>query len=147
MLDLGLAVTVGLVVWSDYTRADFAALRAYVRHLRAPLVTFTVETPLVGTTLFDEAERELATRDWSLFDLEHAVLPTALPLERFYRELTPLHASAGLRTLPAMLRHYPLRDVACNWLAGAGLMWRMRRAARDHEPPRPEPLVAGPSIA
>jgi hypothetical protein len=147
MLDLGLAVTVGFVVRSDYTREDFAALRAYVRHLRAPMVTFTVETPLVGTALFDETERALTTRDWSLFDLEHAVLPTALPLDEFYRELTRLHATAGLRTVPAMLRHYPLRDVVRSWIAGAGLMWRMRRAARDHEPPRPESLVAGPSAA
>ena len=147
MLDLGLAVSVGFVVRSDYTREDFAALRAYVEHLRAPLVTFTVETPLVGTTLFDETEKSLTTRDWSLFDLEHAVLPTTLPLEQFYRELTRLHVTAGLRTLPMMLRHYPLRDTAQIWLTGWRGVQRLLRSARDHEPRGPEPLVAGTSAA
>ena len=33
-----------------------------------------------------EAHR-LTTRDYRLFDIQHAVLPTRLPLEQFYREL------------------------------------------------------------
>jgi magnesium-protoporphyrin IX monomethyl ester (oxidative) cyclase len=147
MLDLGLSVTVGFVVRADYGREDFAALRAYVARLRAPMVTFTVETPMVGTTLFDETQRELTTRDWSLYDLEHAVLPTALPLDEFYRELARLHFAAGLRTIPTMLAHYPLRDVLCNWAAGMGSVWRLRRSARDHEVPLRRGLVEGPAVS
>ncbi len=145
MLDLGLSVTVGFVVRPDYTRADFAALRAYVKRLRAPLVTFTVETPLVGTRLFDETEGEVTSRDWSLYDLEHAVLPTALPLADFYREMARLHLSAGLRTLPAMLRHYPLRDVARIWTLGPLALSSVLRAAQDHESPPDsrERVIAG----
>ena len=63
MLRLGLGVSVGFVVPPDFAREDFAALRDYVRRLRPPLFDFTVETPLVGTTLFDETQGRLTTRD------------------------------------------------------------------------------------
>jgi pyruvate-formate lyase-activating enzyme len=135
MQALGLCVSVGFVVRPDFTREDFAQLRAYVRRLKAPLVAFTVETPLVGTRLHDEEGSRITTRDWSLFDLSHAVLPTALPLDDFYRELARLQFAAGLRTLPAMLRHFPLRDTARIWASGIGALNDLRRSARDHEGP------------
>ncbi len=143
MLGLGLSVSVGFVVRPDYTSDDFAALRAYVKRLRAPLVTFTVETPLVGTALFDESERHLTTRDWSLFDLGHAVLPTSMPLDQFYREMARLHLSAGLRTLPFMLRHFPLRDIARIWTTAFAAVRDVMRSARDHGPQPGKPVLAG----
>ncbi len=136
MLELGLCVTVGFVVSPAATLADFAALRAYARHLQGALVTFTVETPLVGTTLFDDSESRLTTRDWSLFDLGHAVLPTTLPLDLFYRRMARLHLAAGARTLPAMLRHFPLRDVLRSWAIGFPAVLGVLRSARDHAEPR-----------
>jgi magnesium-protoporphyrin IX monomethyl ester (oxidative) cyclase len=135
MLALGLGVSVGFVVRPDFGREEFAALREHVRRLRAPLVTFTVETPLVGTKLFDESGSRITTRDWSLYDLEHAVLPTALPLDEFYREMARLQFRAGMRTLPAMLRHFPLRDTLRIWASGPGALVDLRRSARDHETP------------
>jgi hypothetical protein len=144
MRALGLCVVVGFVVRSDYTKEDFAALRAYVKRLPAPLVGFTVETPLVGTKLFDESESRLSTRDWSLFDLGHAVLPTAMPLDDFYRELTRLRVALGMRGLPAMLRHFPLRDFARIAASGPSTILESLRTARDHEVtggPGPEPAT------
>jgi pyruvate-formate lyase-activating enzyme len=135
MRALGLGVAVGFVVRPDFGREDFAALLEHVRKLRPPLVTFTVETPLVGTKLFDESGGKLTTRDWSLFDLEHAVLPTALPLDEFYREMARLQMRAGWRTAPAMLRHLPLRDAIRVWTSGFGALADLRRSARDHERP------------
>lgn len=135
MLELGLGVSVGFVVRSDTTREEFAKLRKYVRELRAPLVGFTVETPLVGTKLYDESDAQITTRDWSLYDLGHAVLPTAIPLDDFYREMARLQLGAGLRTMPAMLRHYDLRDVLYTWTHGLGAVNDMRRSARDHVQP------------
>jgi hypothetical protein len=135
MLELGLSVSVGFVVRSDFTREDFAALRAYVKHLRAPLVGFTVETPLVGTKLFDDNVDALTTRDWSLYDLGHAVLPTAMPLREFYGELARLHMLGGVRTLMPMLRHYPLRDTLRIWTTGWRGLLGVRNAHRDHQRP------------
>src|SRR5205085_2146082 len=36
---------------------------------------------------FQQQSGRLATRDYRLFDIQHAVLPTRLPLARFYEEL------------------------------------------------------------
>lgn len=116
----------------DATRADFAELAAAARRLRAPLVHFTVETPLVGTRFHDQSAEQLTTRDWSLYDMHHAVLPTRLPLNEFYREMTKLHLLAGRLSVPGVLRLYPVRDALRNVARGPGAMWHSRRAARDH---------------
>jgi hypothetical protein len=47
---------------------------------------FTILTPLPGTQLYKAYEDKLLTTDHRLFDLLHAVLPTRLPREEFYRE-------------------------------------------------------------
>lgn len=139
MLDLGLGVSVGFVVSPDATEEDFAALRASTRGLGTELVSYTVETPLVGTKLHDEVEGRLTTRDWSLYDLEHAVLPTAMPLERFYREMARLQMRVGLRAWPELVRHLPLRDVLRLGATGLSAVNDLRRSGRDHEPRSPAP--------
>jgi magnesium-protoporphyrin IX monomethyl ester (oxidative) cyclase len=47
----------------------------------------TVITPYPGTEIWHAQARKLTTRDYRLFDIQHAVLPTKLPLPRFYEEL------------------------------------------------------------
>jgi hypothetical protein len=51
---------------------------------RAPLVDFTVETPMVGTRFHDQSAERLTTRDWSLYDMHHAVCRRAAA-DDFYR--------------------------------------------------------------
>ncbi len=56
------------------------------------VVHVTVATPYPGTETWLTESRKLTTRDYRLFDVQHAVLPTRLPLERFYRELVRTQA-------------------------------------------------------
>ena len=51
------------------------------------MVNLSVTTPVPGTEIWQTEQRRLTTRDYRLFDLTHAVLPTTLPLPEFYREL------------------------------------------------------------
>jgi hopanoid C-3 methylase len=51
------------------------------------VVNISVNTPYPGTESWLTEARRLATRDYRLFDIQHAVLPTKLPREKFYREL------------------------------------------------------------
>jgi hypothetical protein len=132
MLALGLRVSLGFVVRSDFTREDFAALRAYAGRFRRALVGFTVETPYVGTKLFDQEQGRVTTRDWSLYDLEHAVLPTALPLGEFYRELARLQSSTMRRSAFAGARFFPPRDLVRNAALGPRALVRMLRSGADH---------------
>lgn len=82
-----------LIVDPDYDETDFRKLRDYVRRHAIPNAWFTVLTPLPGTALFEQVQEVLTTRDWEMFDLVHAVLPTKLGLERFYREYARLYTS------------------------------------------------------
>ena len=51
------------------------------------MINISVNTPYPGTESWITDGRRLETRDYRLFDIQHAVLPTRLPLEEFYREL------------------------------------------------------------
>jgi hypothetical protein len=51
------------------------------------VVNISVNTPYPGTETWLAGQHLLATRDYRLFDIQHTVLPTKLPLAVFYREL------------------------------------------------------------
>ena len=51
------------------------------------VINISVNTPYPGTESWTTDGRRLETRDYRLFDIQHAVLPTRLPLADFYREL------------------------------------------------------------
>ncbi len=76
------------------SREDFQALRAYIRRLGLQFPFFSVLTPLPGSDLFAEVEDQLTTSNYEFFDLAHAVLPTRLPPEEFYREFANLWKQA-----------------------------------------------------
>ena len=83
---LGITVAVNIIADPDWDEARFKVVREWA--LSVPeIVNVSVNTPYPGTETFAENARSLATRDYRLFDIQHAVLPTRLPLERFYREL------------------------------------------------------------
>ena len=56
------------------------------------IVHLTVATPYPGTEIWHTESRRLTTLDYRLFDIQHAVLPTRLPLARFYEELVKTQA-------------------------------------------------------
>jgi hypothetical protein len=51
------------------------------------IVTISVNTPYPGTESWHTEARKVQTRDYRLFDIQHAVLPTKMPLPEFYAEL------------------------------------------------------------
>jgi hopanoid C-3 methylase len=66
--------------------ARFRTIREFA--LAVPeIVHLTVMTPYPGTEIWHTESRRLTTRDYGLFDIQHAVVPTTLPLAEFYREL------------------------------------------------------------
>jgi hopanoid C-3 methylase HpnR len=83
---LGIAVAVNLIADPDWDEARFRVVREWA--LSVPeIVNITVNTPYPGTETFVADARAFTTRDYRLFDIQHAVLPTKLPLRRFYEEL------------------------------------------------------------
>lgn len=91
----------GVVVWGaflvdpQWTVDDFQALHDYVARMELRVVQFTVLTPLPGTQLYREQRDRLLTHDYRCFDALHAVVPTRLPREEFYRRFAGLYDPAG----------------------------------------------------
>jgi len=83
---LGLTVAVNLIVDPAWEHAQFEAVRRFA--LSVPeIVHLSVMTPYPGTEIWHTEAQKLTTLDYRLFDIQHAVLPTRLPLREFYAEL------------------------------------------------------------
>jgi radical SAM superfamily enzyme YgiQ (UPF0313 family) len=74
------------IIHQDFDLNDFKSLAEYVRGLDIDVIGFTVLTPFPGTELYEECQEQLITNNFDLFDLYNTVLPTKLPLKRFYKE-------------------------------------------------------------
>jgi hopanoid C-3 methylase HpnR len=83
---LGITVAINLIVDPAWDAEQFRLIREFA--IAVPeIVHLTVMTPYPGTEIWHTEARRLTTRDYRLFDIQHAVVPTTLPLEEFYREL------------------------------------------------------------
>jgi hopanoid C-3 methylase len=100
---LGIQLAINLIVDPDWDRERFRVLREWC--LEQPeIINISVNTPYPGTESWLTEERRLTTRDYRLFDIQHAVLPTRLPLAEFYDEL--------VRTQRAIYaKHIDWRDI------------------------------------
>ncbi len=83
---LGIIVLINLIADPDWDKKRFEVVREWC--LEVPeVVNITVNTPYPGTETWHTESRKLLTRDYRLFDIQHTVLPTKLPLHEFYEEL------------------------------------------------------------
>lgn len=83
---LGIRVAVNIIADPGWDESRFRAVRDWA--LGVPeIVNISVNTPYPGTETFLTEAGNLTSRDYRLFDIQHAVLPTKLPLQRFYEEL------------------------------------------------------------
>ncbi len=92
--DLKVGYSCNFIVDPSWGREDFARLRDWMDEMATYNAGFTVLTPLPGTDLWDEAQNEVNTFDWHMYDLIHTVLPTKLPLHEFYSEFASLWSSS-----------------------------------------------------
>ena len=81
---MGLSVAINIIADPDWDEARFAFVRDWAMSV-PEIVNITVQTPYPGTETWITESRRLTTLDYRLFDVQHAVLPTRLPLHRFYR--------------------------------------------------------------
>ena len=89
--ELDLTVALNIIADPSWDEQRFAAVRDWA--LTVPeIVHLTVATPYPGTETWLTEPRQLTTHDYRLFDVQHAVLPTKLPLHRFYEELVNTQA-------------------------------------------------------
>ena len=83
---LGVNVAVNLIADPDWDHERFRIVREWCLEM-PDVINISVNTPYPGTESWVTESRRLETRDYRLFDIQHAVLPTRLPLAEFYEEL------------------------------------------------------------
>ena len=83
---LGVTVAINLIADPDWDRERFEVVRQWCRET-PEIVNISVNTPYPGTETWHTESRRVQTRDYRLYDIQHAVLPTKLPLNEFYEEL------------------------------------------------------------
>jgi hopanoid C-3 methylase len=101
-----------------------------------------VLTPYPGTEIWHTESRRLTTRDYRLFDIQHAVVPTTLPLAEFYRELVRTQAVINRKHLGVAAVSGAARVLARNLAHGqtnfARMLWKFNsvynasRQVADH---------------
>ncbi len=83
---LGVTVAINLIADPSWDRQRFEVIRQWCLEI-PEIVNISVNTPYPGTESWVTEGRKLQTQDYRLFDIQHAVLPTKLPLPEFYAEL------------------------------------------------------------
>jgi hypothetical protein len=84
--ELGITAAINIIADPGWDEKRFRAIREWA--LSVPeIVHLTVNTPYPGMETWRTESRGLTTRDYRLFDVQHAVLPTKLTLKEFYRRL------------------------------------------------------------
>ena len=83
---LGLIVAINIIADPSWDKKRFETVRQWCLEI-PDIVNISVTTPYPGTEIWHKEARRLTTRDYRLFDIQHAVLPTTLPLPEFYEEL------------------------------------------------------------
>ncbi len=83
---LGIHVAINIIADPDWDEERFAAIREWCMAV-PEIVNISINTPYPGTESWLTEQRRLSSDDYRLFDIQHAVMPTKLPLPDFYREL------------------------------------------------------------
>jgi hopanoid C-3 methylase HpnR len=108
---LGVNVAINVIADPDWDRERFRVVREWCMEI-PEVVNVSVNTPYPGTETWLTESRRLATRDYRLFDIQHAVLPTRLPLSEFYAELVATQQVLARKHLGARQIWGAARNVA-----------------------------------
>jgi radical SAM superfamily enzyme YgiQ (UPF0313 family) len=132
--DLNIELYASFIVRPEFSKDDFAALRQYCHQLELTFASFAVLTPLPGTDFYQEVETQLITHNYDYFDFIHTLLPTELPLKRFYAEYARLYRSAiPLTNALSFLGKYPLREIPSALASSFRLQTLLRNAYKDYD--------------
>ncbi len=108
---LGVNVAINIIADPDWDRERFRVIREWCAEM-PEVVNVSVNTPYPGTETWFTESRRITSRDYRLFDIQHAVLPTKLPLHEFYEELVATQQVLARKHLGARQIWGAARNVA-----------------------------------
>ena len=90
--DIGIGLHAAFMVRPEFDDDDFLRLRQAVDYVAPAEVTFTVFSPSPGTPLWEEHRDAFICPDpYAFYDCFHTILPTKLPLKKFYARFAQLY--------------------------------------------------------
>lgn len=95
---LDISVVINIIADPDWDRDRFRVIREWCLEI-PEIVSITVNTPYPGTESWLTEPRELTTLDYRMYDIQHAVMPTRLPLHEFYEELVKTQQVLNMKHL------------------------------------------------
>ena len=97
--ELGITLHAAFIVHPDFNQADFERLEKEALALCPAEVTFTVLSPSPGTAFWEENKHRFICDPYYYYDCMHTILPTRLPLKKFYKHFSRL-TQLALRANP-----------------------------------------------
>jgi hopanoid C-3 methylase HpnR len=150
---LGITVAINLIADPSWDRARFETVRQWCLEI-PEIVNVSVNTPYPGTETWHTEARRVTTRDYRLYDIQHAVLPTTLPLHEFYEELVKTQQVLNTKHLGWTALRSTARLAAGHLLRGqtnfVKMLWKFnsvynpRLQLADHERPVAYPMPLPP---
>ncbi|MEW5804000.1 MAG: radical SAM protein [bacterium] len=101
--DNGVMIIGDFIVSPDYDEKDFDNLKNYVKQNKIESPGFSVLTPMPGTALYEQMKDQIIIKDLDYYTLTNAVLPTAMPEEKFYERVGDLYREFHAHSLPKQL--------------------------------------------
>lgn len=109
--NLDISAYASFIVRPEYTENDFNEYCKYIRGLNLDYIGLTILTPFPGTDYYEEVKEKLLTKNYNYYDLIHTILPTRLPIKRFYQQYRKLMTkSISRKHKLSILSKYPLKD-------------------------------------
>lgn len=133
--DLDLNIHAALMINPDFDEEDFLTVQRAVKEMAPAEFAFTVYSPPPGTPEFSATREKFICDDPCLYyDCLHTILPTKLPLKRFYKYFTILYGMGAWR-MPSRINgvKMPLRDRIRFIRSGMKFGWQMIHLYRDFD--------------
>ncbi|MEK6582402.1 MAG: radical SAM protein [Nitrospirota bacterium] len=132
--ELGITLHASFMLDPDFGEEEFAALKKEVKNICPAEVTFTVFSPSPGTELWQKHKNDFIKDPYIYYDCMHTILPTRLPIRRFYQHFSDLYGIA-FRANPLRLNKikFPLRELGTVIYRGVKYVMALRKLYLEYE--------------
>ncbi|PIQ87648.1 MAG: hypothetical protein COV73_03025 [Candidatus Omnitrophica bacterium CG11_big_fil_rev_8_21_14_0_20_43_6] len=131
--EIGITLHAAFIVHPDFSEEDFKRLEKETLGLCPAEVTFTVLSPSPGTDFWRENKDRFICDPYYYYDCMHTILPTRLPLGKFYRHFAHL-TELALRANPLRVNKIkvPFKDFLRAIIRGTKYIIALRLIYKDY---------------
>ncbi len=133
--ELDLTLHASFMLDPDFGEEEFANLKEEVKKVCPAEVTFTVFSPSPGTELWEKHKNDYIKDPYVYYDCMHTILPTRLPIRKFYQRFSELYGIA-FRANPLRLKRvrYPFKEMFTIISRGFKYVFALRKLYLEYEP-------------